>query len=85
MGTWEKYAQDRHKADGQWVQTTLVEKVVGVQFRKPDAIAFAKAAKKAEEQSCIYGVRLELDQKTLLMRTPLWFGALPRAKNGWEA
>lgn len=61
MGNWEKYAQDRHKPDGLWVQTTLVEKVLGVQYRKADAIAFAKAARKAEDQFCIYGVRLELE------------------------
>ncbi len=45
--------------DGKWVQTTLAESVVGVHHRKADAIAFARAARKAEAKGLQYGVQLE--------------------------
>jgi hypothetical protein len=54
-----RYAQDRHRPHGEWVQTTLAESVVGVHHRKADAIAFARAAKSAEANGLIYGVELE--------------------------
>jgi hypothetical protein len=51
MVTWEKYGRDRHKPAGDWVQTTFIEKVVGIEYRKPDAFAYANAVKKAELQA----------------------------------
>lgn len=54
-----RYGQDRHKPDGRWVQTTAAESVVGIHHRKRDAIAFAKAARKAEQRGLVYGVHLE--------------------------
>lgn len=54
-----RYAQDRHRPDGEWVQTSLAESVVGVHHRKADAIAFARAAKNAEAKGFVYGVELE--------------------------
>jgi hypothetical protein len=54
-----RYAQDRHLPDGKWVQTTLAESLVGVHHRKADAIAFARAARKAEAKGLQYGVELE--------------------------
>lgn len=54
-----RYGQSRHKPAGEWVQTTLAESVVGVHHRKANAVAFARAARKAEAQGLIYGVELE--------------------------
>ena len=54
-----RHGQDRHKPDGQWVQTWIAESVVGVQYRKADAVAFAKAARNAEARGWVYGVELE--------------------------
>ena len=54
-----RYGQSRHKRAGKWVQTTMVESVVGVHHRKADAIAFARAARKAEAGGLVYGVELE--------------------------
>lgn len=54
-----RYGQDRHMPDGKWVQTTLTESVVGVHYRKADAVAFARAARKAEAKGLQYGVQLE--------------------------
>ena len=54
-----RYAQDRHMPDGKWVQTTVAESVVGVHYRKANAIAFARVARKAEAKGLQYGVQLE--------------------------
>lgn len=54
-----RYGQSRHKPHGEWVQTTLVESVVGVHYRKASAVAFARAARKAEAQGLLYGVEIE--------------------------
>ena len=43
----------------EWVQTTLAESIVGVHHRKANAVAFARAARKAEARSLVYGVELE--------------------------
>lgn len=59
IGSKVRYAQNRHRPVGQWVQTTLAESVVGVHHRKPMAIAFARAAREAEAKGLIYGVELE--------------------------
>jgi HIRAN domain-containing protein len=56
-GTKVRYAQDR--PEGEWVQTTLAESIVGVHHRKADAITFARAARRAEAKSLQYGVQLE--------------------------
>ncbi|WP_029583561.1 HIRAN domain-containing protein [Bradyrhizobium sp. URHD0069] len=45
--------------DGKWVQTTLAESIVGVHHRKANAIAFARAARRAEVKGLVYGVQLE--------------------------
>jgi hypothetical protein len=55
IGSKVRYAQNRHRPVGQWVQTTLAESVVGVHHRKPMAIAFARAAREAEAKGLIYG------------------------------
>ncbi len=55
----KRFGKDRHRPDGKWVQATTMQKVVGVQYRKPDAQAFADAARKAEKKSLQYGVQLE--------------------------
>jgi HIRAN domain len=44
---------------GEWVQTTLAESIVGVHHRKANAVAFARAARKAEARSLVYGLELE--------------------------
>jgi hypothetical protein len=54
-----RYGQNRHKPQGSWVQTTMAESVVGVQYRKANAVAFARAARKAESKGLVYGVELE--------------------------
>ena len=59
--TWEKYVRERDTLVGEWAQTTLIEKVVGVDDRKPDAHAFAEAAAKAEKLGVAYGLRLEFE------------------------
>ncbi len=56
--TWTKFARDRHKPDGKWVQATAVEKVAGVIFRYADAKTFADEAKTAELKGRRYGVDL---------------------------
>lgn len=55
----KRFGKDRHRPDGKWVQATTIQKVVGVQHRKPNAQAFADAARKAENKSLQYGVQLE--------------------------
>lgn len=54
-----RFAQDRHRPDGKWVQATTVEEVVGVHHRKADATAFAEAARVAERKGLQYGLQLE--------------------------
>lgn len=54
-----RFAQDRHRPDGKWVQATGVEEVVGIQFRRDDAQAFAFAARAAERKKIKYGLQLE--------------------------
>ena len=90
MATWEKYGRNRHRPDGEWVQTSHIEKVMGVAYRKPEALAFTKAAKRAEKQGCIYGVRLELEpgnpvDKNAVMvwgvaENKRWFGGIKQAE-----
>jgi len=54
-----RFAQDRHRPQGEWVQASVVEEVAGVQFRKADAKAFADSAKSAEKKKRYYGVLLQ--------------------------
>ena len=82
MVTWEKYGRDRHKPTGEWVQTTHIEKVTGVAYRKTEALAFAKAAKKAEQQGCIYGVRLELEPENPVDKNAIMVWGVAENK-GW--
>ncbi len=55
------FAKDRHRPEGEWVQTTTVEKVAGVAHRLPNAAAFAEAAKSAERKGRRYGVSLRFE------------------------
>jgi hypothetical protein len=59
LGQAVRYGQTRHKPEGNWVQTTMAESVVGVHYRKADAVAFARAARNAEVKGLVYGVELE--------------------------
>lgn len=54
-----KYGKDRHKPEGQWVQTTHLSEVAGLVHRKPDVIAFANAVRKAEKRGLKYGLMIE--------------------------
>ncbi|WP_085043876.1 HIRAN domain-containing protein [Ensifer aridi] len=54
-----RFAKDRYAPDGKWVQTTIVESVVGVRHRFANAAAFAEAARNAERFGQLYGVTLE--------------------------
>lgn len=55
----EQLGRDRHKPAGEWVQTTTVVPVAGIQFRRSDVGAFITAVRKAESSGRRYGVRLE--------------------------
>lgn len=55
----ERIGQARHKPVGDWVQTTMVVSIAGIQFRKRDVEAFVKAVRQAEFAGLRYGVRLE--------------------------
>ena len=55
----ERIGKDRHKPAGQWVQTTMVVPVAGVQFRQSNVASFVDAVRKAERTSLRYGVRIE--------------------------
>ena len=82
MVTWEKYGRDRHKPAGEWVQTTHIEKVTGVAYCKTEALAFSKAAKKAERQGCIYGVRLELEPENPVDKNAVMVWGVAESR-GW--
>jgi hypothetical protein len=56
---YEKFGQDRHHPPGEWVQTTHLEEVVGVSFRKDAARKFCAAVKDSERRGAFYGLRLE--------------------------
>lgn len=56
-----KFGLDRHKPPGQWVQTTMTVKVVGLQHRRSDVDAFFAATAAAERNRTPYGVRLKPD------------------------
>ncbi len=53
-----KYGKDRHKPAGDWVQTTYLTEVAGVNFRKPEVIAFAVAVRHAENRGLMYGLKM---------------------------
>jgi hypothetical protein len=55
----EKFGRDRHRPSGAWIQATGLLDVVGVQHRKAEALAFARAVQTAEQKGWPYGVRLE--------------------------
>ena len=58
MADWRKYGEDRHRPPGEWVQTTVVEEVWGVNYRRSNANAFCKAVEAAERSGLIYGLAL---------------------------
>ena len=82
MVSWEKYGRDRHKPAGEWVQTTHIEKVTGVAYCKTEALAFSKAAKKAERQGCIYGVRLEMEPENPVDKNAIMVWGVAESR-GW--
>ena len=53
-----RFGEDRHKPDGNWVQTTLVETVVGIQHRQSEVLAFCGAVQGAELSNTPYGVQV---------------------------
>lgn len=53
-----RFGQDRHKPEGQWVQTTTVTTVVGIQHRRNDVELFCQAVEAAARKQQRYGVRL---------------------------
>lgn len=55
----KRFAKDRYRPDGSWVQATTMQNVVGVQFYKSEAQVFADAARKAEKKGLQYGLQLE--------------------------
>lgn len=56
-----KFAQDRHRAAGEWVQFTNLVDIVGITHRLTDAHAFARAAQTAERRRLTYGVNLQFE------------------------
>jgi hypothetical protein len=58
MAEWRKYGENRHRPPGEWVQTTVVEEVWGINHRMSDAKAFCRAVELAERASLTYGVAL---------------------------
>ncbi len=58
---WEKFGLDRLQPEGDWVQTSALVSVAGVQHRKEDVRAFARCVKTAEKKQLEYGVELKLE------------------------
>ena len=58
MASQKRYGRDRHRPPGEWVQATLVEKVVGVQFRKSNVREFCECVARGEKSHMAYGVAL---------------------------
>lgn len=56
-----RFAEDRHRSPGDWVQFTNVLDVVGVVHRLTDGQAFARAAQIAERRRLMYGVNLQFE------------------------
>lgn len=56
-----RFGQHRYRPEGDWVQTTYLEKVAGVQFQKSAALSFCKAVRRAEGEDDPYGILLEPD------------------------
>lgn len=56
-----RFGQDRHKPSGNWVQTTTVVQVAGVQHRRNAAEAFCMAVHSSEQSRRPYGVLLRPD------------------------
>ncbi|PWL18154.1 hypothetical protein DKP76_10570 [Falsochrobactrum shanghaiense] len=57
-----RFAKDRHKPEGKWVQTTMMIKAAGVAHRKQAALEFAQAAKSASDAGQRYGVTVTPDR-----------------------
>lgn len=55
----EYIGQDRYHPDGSWVQTSHLETVAGVQFRKKELAEFIRAVRVAERLRKPYGLKLE--------------------------
>ena len=53
-----KFARDRHQPQGEWVQTSNLESVVGIPFRKEAVKHFSRAVSEAERKGLFYGLRL---------------------------
>lgn len=53
-----RFGKDRYQPEGQWVQTTIMVKIAGVQHRKDNASEFARAVHVAEASGAQYGLSL---------------------------
>lgn len=53
-----KFGQHRYQPPGEWVQTTLVEKVVGLNHRLDNLLTFCTVVQHAERNGNPYGVEL---------------------------
>lgn len=56
---YRKFAKDRHRPEGKWVQATPLLHVAGLIFRNRSVKAFARAADRAERSGTTYGLALE--------------------------
>lgn len=53
-----KFATDRHRPPGDWVQATGVEKVAGIQYRKGACKSWSRHIAKSQRAGMAYGVEL---------------------------
>jgi hypothetical protein len=58
----KRFASDRHRPDGKWVQATTTQEVSGVHHRKTEAKAFADAARKAEKKASSMAFSLNINR-----------------------
>lgn len=52
----KRFGTARYMPLGDWVRTTVVERVVGIQHRRRDVLAFCDAVRKAEAKGLRYGI-----------------------------
>ena len=48
----------RHSPRGEWVQTTIVNQVAGILFRRSNVIEYCDAVRKADRKGLVYTVKL---------------------------
>jgi hypothetical protein len=68
----EKFGRNRYRPPGDWIQTTGLLDVVGVQHRKSDALVFARDVQTAEKKAGRMGLgfSLNLPTRTTSQSTP---------------